>query len=165
MLMAPLGKDPGQLERLMMCKSVRKHPIHARKGLIYWSLDQYGGTVADDVFSYSKRPEYCAYIKIHYSDVIMGSIASQITSLKIVYSSVYSGADQRKHQSYAPLAFVRGIHRWPVNSPNKGPVTRKNASIWWRHHAFVNQLRMVLLWGINIGLDNGFMHIRPQPII
>ena len=34
-------------------------------------------------------------------------------------------ADQRKHQSSASLAFVRGIHRWPVNSPHKRPVTRK----------------------------------------
>ena len=61
----------------------------------------------------------------HYSDVIMGSIASQITSLTIVYSTVYSGTDQRKHQSSTSLAFVRGIHRRPVNSPHKGPVTRK----------------------------------------
>ena len=62
---------------------------------------------------------------IHYSDVIMGTIASQITSLAIVYSTVYSEADQRKHQSSASLAFVRGIHRAPVNSPHKWPVTRK----------------------------------------
>ena len=55
----------------------------------------------------------------------MGAMASQITSLTIVYSTVYSGADQRKHQSSASLAFVRGIHRWPVNSPHKWPVTRK----------------------------------------
>ena len=61
----------------------------------------------------------------HYSDVIMGAMAPQITSLPIVYSIVYSGADQRKHQSSASLAFVKGIHRWPVNSPHKGPVTRK----------------------------------------
>ena len=61
----------------------------------------------------------------HYNDVIMGTMASQITSLTIVYPSVYTGADQRKHQSSASLAFVRGIHRWPVNSPHKGPVTRK----------------------------------------
>ena len=61
----------------------------------------------------------------HYSDVIMITIASQITSLTIIYSTVYSGADQRKHQSSASLAFVRGIHRWPVNSPHKEPVTRK----------------------------------------
>ena len=61
----------------------------------------------------------------HYSDVIIGAMASQITSLKIVYSTVYSGADQRKHESSAWLAFVRGIHRWPVNSPHKGPVTSK----------------------------------------
>ena len=62
---------------------------------------------------------------IHYNDVIMGAIASQITSLMIVYSTVYSDADQRKHISFESLAFVRGIHRWPVNSPHKGPVTRK----------------------------------------
>ena len=55
----------------------------------------------------------------------MSAMASQITSLMIVNSIVYSGADQRKHQSSAPLTFVRGIHRWPVNSPQKGPVTRK----------------------------------------
>ena len=63
---------------------------------------------------------------LHYNDVIMGAIASQITILNIVYSTVYSDADQRrKHQSSASQAFVRGIHRSPVNSPHKGPVTRK----------------------------------------
>ena len=55
----------------------------------------------------------------------MVAMASQITSLTIVYSTVHSGADLRRHQSSASLAFVRGIHRWPVNSPHKGPVTRK----------------------------------------
>ena len=57
-----------------------------------------------------------------YNDVIM---TSQITSLTIVYSTVYSGAEQREHQSSASLAFVRGLHRGPVNSPHKWPVTRK----------------------------------------
>ena len=55
----------------------------------------------------------------------MGAIASQITSLTSVYSTVYSDADQRKHQSSASLAFVRGFHRGAVNSPHKWPVTRK----------------------------------------
>ena len=55
----------------------------------------------------------------------MCTIASQITSLTIVYWNVYSGADQSKHQSSASLAFVCGIHRGPVNSPHKWPVTRK----------------------------------------
>ena len=55
----------------------------------------------------------------------MGAIASQITSLTIVYSTVYSDADQRKHQSSASLAIVWRIHRSPVNSPHKWPVTRK----------------------------------------
>ena len=55
----------------------------------------------------------------------MDSIASQITNLTIVYSTVHSGAEQRKHQSSASLAFVWEIHRWPVNFPHKWPVTRK----------------------------------------
>ena len=57
----------------------------------------------------------------------MGGMAFQITSLTIVYSTVYSGADQRKHQSPASLAFVRGIHRSPVSNA-------ETVSIWWRHH-------------------------------
>ena len=60
-----------------------------------------------------------------YNDVTMAATASLITSLTIVYSTVYSSADQRKHQSSASLAFVRGLHRRPVNSPHKWPVTRK----------------------------------------
>ena len=60
----------------------------------------------------------------HYGAVIMGAIASQITSFTTVDSTV-SDADQRKHQSTASLAFVRGIHRGSVNSPHKWPVTRK----------------------------------------
>ena len=55
----------------------------------------------------------------------MGAIASQITSLATVFSTVYSDADQSKYQSSASLAIVRGIHWSPVNSPHKGPVTRK----------------------------------------
>ena len=54
----------------------------------------------------------------------MGAMASQITSLKIVYSTVYSDADQEKNQSSASLAFMRGVHRWPGDSPHKGPVKR-----------------------------------------
>ena len=61
----------------------------------------------------------------HCSDVIMSGMTSQTTSLTSVYSTVYSGADQRNNQSSTSLAFARGIHRWPVNPPHKGPVTRK----------------------------------------
>ena len=68
----------------------------------------------------------CIHVKTapHYNYVITGTVASQITSLTIVYSTVYSDADQRKHQSSASLAVVRGIHRGPVNSPYKWQVTR-----------------------------------------
>ena len=62
---------------------------------------------------------------LHYNDMIISATTSQITCVKTVYLIVCSGADQRQHQSSASLAFVLGIHRWPVNSPHKGPVTRK----------------------------------------
>ena len=70
---------------------------------------------------------------VHDSDVITGAMTSQITSLNIVYSTVYSGADQRKHKNSASLAFV-----WE-NSPVTGEFSAqmasnaKNISIWWRH--------------------------------
>ena len=60
----------------------------------------------------------------HYTDVIMGTITYQITSLTIVYSTAYSDADLRKYQSSASLACMREIHRRPANSPHKWSVTR-----------------------------------------
>ena len=91
----------------------------------------------------------------------MGEMSSQITSLTIVYSNVYSGVDQSKHQSSASLAFVWGIHREPVNSPHKWPVTRKMfpfddvimSNDTWRHYntmcyaqcsAFIPLVKMVI---------------------
>ena len=78
--------------------------------------------VANEILSHGRQGHM--YLT-HYNDVIMGTMASQITSLTIVYSGVYSDADQRKHQSSASLAFVWGIQRWPVNSSHKWPETRK----------------------------------------
>ena len=55
----------------------------------------------------------------------MDAMASKITSFTVVYSTVFSSTDHGKQQSSASLAFVRGIHRWPVNSLHKWAVTRK----------------------------------------
>ena len=63
--------------------------------------------------------------RYHYDDVIMTTTVSLITSLTFVYWAINSDTDQRKHQSSASLAFVREIHRGPVNSPHKWPVPRK----------------------------------------
>ena len=82
------------------------------------------GTAVEIHMMYLRRQSTTFHIN-HYADVIMIEIASQITSVAIVYSIVYSDAVQRKHQSSASLAFVREIHRGPVNSPHKWPVTRK----------------------------------------
>ena len=71
----------------------------------------------------------------------MGAIVSQITSLKIVYSTVYSGADKKKQQRSASLAYVRGIQRGPHMASNA-----ENISIWWRHHA--EHIRDTVWWNI-----------------
>ena len=75
----------------------------------------------------------------HYSDVIMGTMASQITSLSILYSAVFSGADQRKHQSPASLAFVAGNSPVTSEFPAQMASNAENVSIWWRHHVARNQ--------------------------
>ena len=82
----------------------------------------------------------------HNNGVIMSSMASQITSLMIVYSIVYSGTDQRKHQSSASLAFVRGIHRWLVNSPHKGPVM-------WKMFPFDDVVMKCVLFNENVRIS------------
>ena len=61
----------------------------------------------------------------HYIDVMMTTMASQITSLTVVYSTGYSDADQRKHQSSASLAFVWGIHRGRWTPRTKGQLRGK----------------------------------------
>ena len=102
-------------------------------------------------------------IHIHYDDVIMGAMASQITSLMTVYSTVYSDADQRKHQSSASLAFVRGIHRGPVNSPHKWTKTRK---MFLRQHPkfdtfvmyAVNDIALIKL-ATRVNLKNPFVSV------
>ena len=92
-------------------------------------------------------------LPLHYSNVIISVMVSQITSISIVHSTVCSGTDQRNHQSSATLTFVRGIHRWAVNSPHKGSVTRKmfpfddvimiwllrcQLSYWWKQRGCFN---------------------------
>ena len=88
----------------------------------------------------------------------MGTISSQITSLTIVFWTVYLDTDQRKHQSSASLAFVRGIHRRPVNSPHKWPVTQrmfpfdevimfiKMLVILWISHSYLTDVTTAQLW-------------------
>ena len=90
-------------------------------------------------------------VLFHYSDVINGAIASQITSLTIVYSTVNSGGDRRKHQTSASLAFVRGIQRWPVNSPHKGPVTRK----MFPFEDVIKRVSTIFCWHCDLRLLSG----------
>ena len=100
---------------------VKSHLRSQRKIIIMKTNRRTPGNVDVFIKCYVCRRDSRAKTHTHYSDVIMSRMASQITSLTIVYSTI----DQRKHQRPASLAFVRGIHRWPVNSPHKGPVTGK----------------------------------------
>ena len=84
----------------------------------------------------------------HYNEVIMGTMTSQITSLTIVYSTVCSGADQRKHQSSASLAFVRGIHRGTGEFPAQIGSNAESVSIWWRYHAIRCFATVICGWPI-----------------
>ena len=71
-------------------------------------------------------------ILFHYNDVLITTIASQITSLVVVDSTVYSDADQRKHQSSTSLAFCG---EFTGEFPAQRASYAENVSIWWRHHA------------------------------
>ena len=61
----------------------------------------------------------------HYSDTTMGAMTSHITGVSIVCPTIWSGAHQRKHHSSASPTFVSGVQRSAVDSPHKGPITRK----------------------------------------
>ena len=67
----------------------------------------------------------------------MGAMASQINNPTIIYSIVYSDADQRKYNSSASLAFVRGISTVTGEFPAQMASNAENVSIWWRHHAVI----------------------------
>ena len=89
----------------------------------------------------------------------MGMMASQITSLTIIYWTVYSGADQRKHQSLTSLAFVQVIHQGQLNSPHKWPVTQKmfpfdDVIMWCTYYNDVITQKHIsphwsFLWGVH----------------
>ena len=97
-----------------------KHPFHW--GLI--SVQYMNHSSLNNCIAYQNYP-VTHTAPFYYSDVTMRMAASQITSVSIVCSTGCSGADQRKHQISASLAFVRGIHQWLMNSPQKGSVTWK----------------------------------------
>ena len=71
---------------------------------------------------------------IHYIDVIMSTMASQITSLTIVYSTVYSGADQRRKSKLRVTGLGAGNSPLTGEFPAQMASNAKNVSIWWRHH-------------------------------
>ena len=100
----------------------------------------------------------------------MGAMSFEISSLTAVYSTVYSGAGQRKHQSSASLAFVTG--EFPAQMASNA----ENVSIWWRHHDFTQKRHILSLEymrdnekqyevGINLSGWNNHIHLFPDLII
>ena len=102
----------------------------------------------------------------HHNDVIMSAKASQITSLTIVCSTVYSGTDERKQQSSASLAFVSGIHRWPVNSAHKGPVMRTifpfDDFIMWLENIWILYLIILIILHTECAILTNFLSLRKK---
>ena len=131
--MGPVGNNLALVQRVVWHRTwEKKHfPNH------WWPCLQTSGhyhnstrtnfLVISSYATITKERRRCTYEVFlnRFCDVIMSAMVSQLTGVSIVCSTVDSGADERKHQSSASLAFVRGIHRWPVNSPHKGPVTCK----------------------------------------
>ena len=91
------------LEKAIVNNAVKEHMCHH---CVYWWHSNFRYRTS----AFTTVPSSI----VHYNDVIMSAMASQITSLTIVYSTVYSDANQRKHQSSASLAFVGEFtgHRW-----------------------------------------------------
>ena len=121
-------------------QGLRKYQLHLKISTTFWFKLLWP---SDPIWRHWIGPAL-----FHYNEVIMGAIASQITSLTIVYSTVYSDADQRKHQSSASLAFVRGNSPVSGEFPAQMASKAENVYIWWRHH----------------GSGNGLSTFRQQPI-
>ena len=99
---------------------------HTADSLFHNTRHRYDISVPRGYIAYKEISTCLTFIVFyHYSNVTMSTMASQITNLMIVHSTIYSGTNQRKHHSSTSLVFVRKIHRWPVNSPHEGPVMRK----------------------------------------
>ena len=91
-------------------------------------------SICSTVHRKCSRIQYLTWIRklhFHYDDIIMGAIASKITGIAIVYYAFYLGADQRKHQSSASLAFVPPV---PGEFPAQRASNTENVSSWWHNH-------------------------------
>ena len=132
-----------------MC--LQMHWVHARIMEIlqtkYFDLNWFELHLVEVHLLAKNKQKQCFKYRLvsRYCDVMMSSMASQITGVSIVCSGVCSGADQRKHQISASLAYVMGDHRWWVDSPHKGPATRKmfpfdDVIMWIECHDFLNNI-------------------------
>ena len=95
----------------------------------------------------------------HYSDVIISAVASQITGVSMVCSTIILA--QIKENIKAPGHFVGGIHRWPVNCPHKRASNAENVSILWRHHAEATDV-LASCSSMASGTDYIYIHIYMQ---
>ena len=110
-----------------------KKLLNNRSGCLWFETSWY----SCDVIVLIRSVSFFLTEPAHCNDVIRNTMTSQITSLPIVYSSVYSGADQRKQHSCASLAFVRGNSPVTGAFPSQRASNAENVSIWWRHHVLM----------------------------
>ena len=119
------GEIPSQ--RLMTQSLDVSFDLRLNKPLVKQSWGWWFETPLLSLWRHCNDIAYSYYWWFHYSDVIISANASQTTGVSIAYQTVCLGVDKRTNQSSATLAFVRGVQRWPVNSPHKGSVTRKKS--------------------------------------
>ena len=136
-LLMELHEKPSALLASKLCGEVSCHPCQS--AFFSWLRHDIETLFWGESISPPIKDQWCGVLTFSLLDICLNKLSknnAHMTSLEylsslqwrhngFVYSTVYSGADQRKHQSSASLAFVRGMHRWPVNSPHKWPVTRK----------------------------------------
>ena len=136
-----------------------------RNGLILSPMAKFlapGGLKIDQMVGSSYLLNYFSWLHVvHYNDITMGMMVSLLTGVSIVFSNICSGAVQRKHQSSASLAFMRGIHRSPVNSLQKRASNAENISIWWFHYVYMasNSCIWCLMFSITGDSDH---HLIPS---
>ena len=135
-ILCRISKAPFQIPCKISCPDIDRH-ISLCRDATSWVLRFVQLPRVLRFKNFWKQSHGCTF-KLHYSDVIMGAMASQITSLAIVYSTVYPGADQRKHQSSTSLALCEGNSPVTGEFPAQRASSAENGSIWWRHHGLHN---------------------------
>ena len=127
------------------------HDVSVAKSLpTHCRLEPHNAALVGVGGSWPHRGHVCT----HYSDVIMSTMVSHFTGIRIVYSTVCSGAGQRKHQSSVSLAVCEGNSPVTGELPAQRASDAENFSIWW-HHCGYCEISNILYSLLFCNIQNG----------